>query len=241
MRLIDADGTEFDVAEGRVDRALPLRRSQTKPFCDRTHRSRLRGRRARRRRRRGLAVHRRAQRGPMAPRTVFLCTDCAHRARGGTAMPGLWRLEHARRGSPAPAVARRRAGAPARAARAGSPTSRRQRGAAVTGIGELDRVLGGGLVPGSLVLLGGSPGHRQVDADAMALGKLAAGGRTRAVRQRRGVGGADPAARRAARARPRSRCRRGRDRARRGARAARGGAARRCASSTRCRRCTPRS
>ena len=26
------------------------------------------------------------------------------------------------------------------------------------GIGELDRVLGGGLVPGSLVLLGGSPG-----------------------------------------------------------------------------------
>src|SRR4051794_18108797 len=27
-----------------------------------------------------------------------------------------------------------------------------------TGIGELDRVLGGGVVPGSLVLLGGSPG-----------------------------------------------------------------------------------
>src|SRR5918911_701995 len=27
-----------------------------------------------------------------------------------------------------------------------------------TGIGELDRVLGGGLVPGSLVLLGGAPG-----------------------------------------------------------------------------------
>src|SRR6185437_810851 len=27
-----------------------------------------------------------------------------------------------------------------------------------TGVGELDRVLGGGLVPGSLVLLGGSPG-----------------------------------------------------------------------------------
>ena len=27
-----------------------------------------------------------------------------------------------------------------------------------TGIGELDRVLGGGLVPGSLVLIGGEPG-----------------------------------------------------------------------------------
>ena len=34
------------------------------------------------------------------------------------------------------------------------------------GIGELDRVLGGGLVPGSLILLGGEPGHRQVDAPA---------------------------------------------------------------------------
>ena len=28
-----------------------------------------------------------------------------------------------------------------------------------TGIGELDRILGGGLVPGSLVLIGGSPGR----------------------------------------------------------------------------------
>ncbi|NIP74017.1 MAG: DNA repair protein RadA, partial [Gammaproteobacteria bacterium] len=27
-----------------------------------------------------------------------------------------------------------------------------------TGIGELDRVLGGGLVPGSVVLIGGDPG-----------------------------------------------------------------------------------
>src|SRR5689334_385479 len=27
-----------------------------------------------------------------------------------------------------------------------------------TGIGELDRILGGGVVPGSLVLIGGSPG-----------------------------------------------------------------------------------
>jgi DNA repair protein RadA/Sms len=47
----------------------------------------------------------------------------------------------------------------------------------VTGIGELDRVLGGGLVPGSLVLLGGSPGIGKSTITAGALGNLAASGR----------------------------------------------------------------
>ena len=46
-----------------------------------------------------------------------------------------------------------------------------------TGIGELDRVLGGGLVPGSLVLLGGAPGIGKSTITAMALGNLAAAGR----------------------------------------------------------------
>src|SRR5713226_2511755 len=46
-----------------------------------------------------------------------------------------------------------------------------------TGIGELDRVLGGGLVPGSLVLLGGSPGIGKSTLTTMALGRLAAAGR----------------------------------------------------------------
>jgi len=45
-----------------------------------------------------------------------------------------------------------------------------------TGIGELDRVLGGGIVPGSVVLLGGSPGIGKSTLTAMALGRLAAGG-----------------------------------------------------------------
>src|SRR5438094_6031715 len=40
------------------------------------------------------------------------------------------------------------------------------------GIGELDRVLGGGLVPGSLVLLGGDPGIGKSTLTGMALGHL---------------------------------------------------------------------
>jgi DNA repair protein RadA/Sms len=45
-----------------------------------------------------------------------------------------------------------------------------------TGIGELDRVLGGGLVPGSLVLIGGSPGIGKSTLTTAALGNLAAAG-----------------------------------------------------------------
>ena len=45
-----------------------------------------------------------------------------------------------------------------------------------TGIAELDRVLGGGLVPGSLVLLGGEPGIGKSTITGMALGNLLASG-----------------------------------------------------------------
>jgi len=47
-----------------------------------------------------------------------------------------------------------------------------------TGLGELDRVLGGGLVPGSIVLLGGSPGIGKSTLTSMALGHLAGAGRS---------------------------------------------------------------
>jgi DNA repair protein RadA/Sms len=46
-----------------------------------------------------------------------------------------------------------------------------------TGIGELNRVLGGGLVPGALVLLGGSPGIGKSTLTNMVLGNLAGAGR----------------------------------------------------------------
>jgi DNA repair protein RadA/Sms len=45
-----------------------------------------------------------------------------------------------------------------------------------TGIAELDRVLGGGLVPGSLILLGGAPGIGKSTLTGMALGNLVAAG-----------------------------------------------------------------
>ncbi len=47
-----------------------------------------------------------------------------------------------------------------------------------TGIGEFDRVLGGGIVPGSLVLLGGSPGIGKSTLTGHALGNLVGAGET---------------------------------------------------------------
>ncbi len=46
-----------------------------------------------------------------------------------------------------------------------------------TGIGELDDVLGGGIVPGSLVLIGGAPGIGKSTLTAMTLANLVAAGR----------------------------------------------------------------
>ncbi len=46
-----------------------------------------------------------------------------------------------------------------------------------TGIGELDSVLGGGIVPGSLVLIGGAPGIGKSTLTTMALANLCAAGR----------------------------------------------------------------
>ena len=78
----------------------------------------------------------------------------------------------AKRGLGAGAGARGRERRPTLAARplrdvGAAPIERMQ-----TGIGELDRVLGGGLVPGSLVLLGGSPGIGKSTLTNMALGNL---------------------------------------------------------------------
>jgi DNA repair protein RadA/Sms len=77
---------------------------------------------------------------------------------GGTALRGLPRSRGAD-GQPPLARPLREVGA--------APVRRMS-----TGIGELDRVLGGGLVPGSLVLLGGSPGIGKSTITNMVLGNL---------------------------------------------------------------------
>jgi len=62
------------------------------------------------------------------------------------------------RGDPSPAVANVVAGAPSSSAKPIAHVDLESARALPTGVGELDRVLGGGLVPGAVVLLAGDPG-----------------------------------------------------------------------------------
>ncbi len=117
------------------------------------------------------------------PTTVHVCSDCGHStARWHGQCPGCeaWNTlveEHAPVAAPGSrggaARATRTAGKPVRLADVSTERVPRLR----TAIGELDRVLGGGIVPGSLVLLGGSPGIGKSTLTNMALGNLAAAGR----------------------------------------------------------------
>src|SRR5439155_3477431 len=98
------------------------------------------------------------------PRTVFVCQDCGAQSPkwlGRCADCGAWNSlveEHPQTPESATASAHRYAGA-------GQPGSARlyaeieleRHPRLTTGIVEFDRVLGGGVVPGSLVLLGGEP------------------------------------------------------------------------------------
>jgi DNA repair protein RadA/Sms len=117
--------------------------------------------------------------------TVHVCSACGHESakwHGRCPACGEWStmVEEARR---APAPAAKRGGAPS--AGPGAPLKpvplRSVQAPRVprfeTGIGELDRVLGGGVVPGSLVLLGGSPGIGKSTITTGALGNLVAAGR----------------------------------------------------------------
>src|SRR5450759_2860165 len=103
-----------------------------------------------------------------------------------TSEPGTRPPPSTRSSSPMPVDIRSTGAAPTslslRGAPAGAPRRLREVGAAPvermsTGIGELDRVLGGGLVPGSLVLLGGSPGIGKSTLTNMVLGHLQGAGR----------------------------------------------------------------
>jgi DNA repair protein RadA/Sms len=115
------------------------------------------------------------------PTTVHVCSACGHQeARWHGQCPGCgeWNtlVEEAAR---APARGGGRSGASRPAARpqrlrdVDTPEVPRLQ----TGIREFDRVLGSGLVPGSLVLLGGSPGIGKSTLTGMALGNLEGAGR----------------------------------------------------------------
>ncbi|HEX4838283.1 MAG TPA: DNA repair protein RadA [Solirubrobacteraceae bacterium] len=121
------------------------------------------------------------------PQTIHICSQCglcSAQWHGQCPGCGAWNAlveERAAVSSVGGPRARTRAGALHAGARAAplvplsqvatAPLARLQ-----TGIGELDRVLGGGLVQGSLVLLGGSPGIGKSTLTNMALGNLAGAG-----------------------------------------------------------------
>ncbi|MFN7227576.1 MAG: DNA repair protein RadA [Synechococcaceae cyanobacterium] len=103
------------------------------------------------------------------PSSTYVCQACGARSRqffGRCSSCGAWNtLVEQVGGADPPADRRRRRpappDAPAPAARRSEPidaVGERPLQRLASGYGELDRVLGGGLVPGSLVLLGGDPG-----------------------------------------------------------------------------------
>src|SRR6478609_3128443 len=109
-------------------------------------------------------------------KTVFSCSDCGRtepRWLGRCPGCGAWSSlveervgsEDARAGEP------RRRAAP-RQVVALRDVDLEQADRLRTGIPELDRVLGGGLVPGSLILLGGEPGVGKSSLTAAMLGRL---------------------------------------------------------------------
>jgi DNA repair protein RadA/Sms len=115
--------------------------------------------------------------------SIHVCSACGHEApRWLGQCPGCggWNtlVEEARASPPATAAAGRgvRRGAKAAAPVALGDVRAVEVARLSTGIGELDRVLGGGIVPGSLVLIGGSPGIGKSTLTTMALANLAGAG-----------------------------------------------------------------
>jgi DNA repair protein RadA/Sms len=116
----------------------------------------------------------------VAGKSSYRCSECGHAAltwTGQCSGCGQWNtLEQVS----APA-AKRHSGGASRPTGAPKPVPLRDVSAERsqrlgTGIAELDRVLGGGLVPGSLVLLGGAPGIGKSTLAGMALANIAGAG-----------------------------------------------------------------
>jgi len=120
------------------------------------------------------------------PASIHVCSACGHesaRWAGRCAGCGEWNtLVEQLRPRAQPGAAARGGAALAGMRQALSPVALGEVEATwherlSTGIGELDEVLGGGLVPGSLVLIGGSPGIGKSTLTTMALANLVQAGR----------------------------------------------------------------
>jgi DNA repair protein RadA/Sms len=112
--------------------------------------------------------------------TVFACTACGHESpkwHGRCPGCGEWNTMAEEKRAPAASggsssTRSRRALKPVPLGQVEAPRVERLK----TGIGEFDRVLGGGLVPGSLVLIGGAPGIGKSTITTAALANLSAAG-----------------------------------------------------------------
>lgn len=118
------------------------------------------------------------------PTSIHVCSDCGHetpRWHGQCPGCGAWNtLVEEAVARPVASGRAGRGGAPGGGAVRPVPLAHVEASAVArlsTGIGELDRVLGGGVVPGSLVLIGGSPGIGKSTLTTMALANLVAAGR----------------------------------------------------------------
>jgi DNA repair protein RadA/Sms len=122
-----------------------------------------------------------SQRAAREAKTVFLCAEC-----GNESAKWFGRCPHCNAWNSAREGPGRREATAARAGYGASatPTLRFEEieGSAEdrwrSGIGELDRVLGGGLVPGSLVLIGGDPGIGKSTLALQLAGALGRAGRS---------------------------------------------------------------
>ena len=92
-------------------------------------------------------------------------------------VPGVWRFRVAGRGVTGQATPAQGRGGVARTPERLADVRSEEAARIGTGVPELDRVLGGGLVPSSLVLVGGEPGVGKSTLLLAALGHVARGGR----------------------------------------------------------------
>ncbi len=116
-------------------------------------------------------------------KTVFVCQECGYESTQwmGKCICGAWNSFVEEKVLPAEAEdARRRTGSAAGAAKASrlSDVGTSEYDRIDTGSSELNRVLGGGLVKGSLVLISGEPGIGKSTIIIQAAGRIAAQGKT---------------------------------------------------------------